>query len=526
MKIQIKSDQTPALVVTGGLLFTLLFWNEGLGLNLLIYSLFIWLGMRFNSMLTAQKQPVFYAITHLVCAAMVVVNHSELSLFAYYLSLFVWVGRTHYPLLRTAGTALFTGLLRFLLLPFTLFQRLKRLRIGGFAFRPLIRPLKYLVLPAFAVFVFTLIYAAANAQFAALVSVLIDSVGQIIDFLSEIISVRVFHILAGMIVTAALLLTYEPGWAEHAEDGFSELLQRRGTVTRQSLWRQAVNQLSIGLTSRNLALKTELINAKICLVLLNLLLLVLNVLDLKNVWFSGTGPADPSAELHDGTNALIISIVLAMAIIIFFFRGNLNFYRNNGVLKMLAYAWIAQNAFLILSVTLRDLNYISLYGLTYKRIGVGFFLLLCCAGLATVYIKVAARRTFFYLYRLNGFIWLLLLAAASVVNWDVLIVRYNVSHAGRVSLDVDHLMGLSDKALPALHANRQLLMQHVKTIEEPQHRPNAEHVVQRTPDEAARNFSNRLEEKTEGFYARQAGGTWLSWNLPDQQTKTYLNGSK
>jgi hypothetical protein len=71
---------------------------------------------------------------------------------------------------------------------------------------------------------------------------------------------------------------------------------------------------------------------------------------------------------------LILSILLSLGILIYYFRSNQNFYPKNGFLKAAAYLWLVQNAVLSVSVLIRCGYYISEYGLAYKRIGVVIFL--------------------------------------------------------------------------------------------------------------------------------------------------------
>ena len=58
-----------------------------------------------------------------------------------------------------------------------------------------------------------------------------------------------------------------------------------------------------------------------------------------------------------------------MLVLLFFFRGNLNFYKKNKWLRYGAYAWIFQNMVLVVSVLLRAKYYFVYYGkMTLSRI--------------------------------------------------------------------------------------------------------------------------------------------------------------
>jgi hypothetical protein len=107
--------------------------------------------------------------------------------------------------------------------------------------------------------------------------------------------------------------------------------------------------------------------------MMNALLVLLNIIDIQFTWI-GFDPAQVdnlAYYVHNGTYLLIFSIVMSMLLLLYFFRGNQNFYTKNRFLKFGAYFWIVQNAFMALSVGLRNLYYIEYYyALSYKRIGV------------------------------------------------------------------------------------------------------------------------------------------------------------
>ncbi|GGI23499.1 hypothetical protein GCM10008119_07950 [Pedobacter mendelii] len=209
---------------------------------------------------------------------------------------------------------------------------------------------------------------------------------------------------------------------------------------------------------------------------------------------------------------------MALAVIIYFFRGNLNFYSKSKTLRILAFAWMIQNFILIISVFIRDGYYIEFYGLTHKRIGVLVFAILCIIGLTTVYIKVAKQKTFFYLLKINGNIWFVLLLAFSTINWDVLIAKYNLAQSDKISLDAKYLLSLSDKTLPVLDKNRAKL--HFTEDTDTNDRTYA------SPETSA-FYQQQLYQRIGHFKERHEKVSWLSWNLQDWKTAEYfgLNGT-
>jgi len=165
------------------------------------------------------------------------------------------------------------------------------------------------------------------------------------------------------------------------------------------------------------------------LVLLNGLLALVNGLD---IFYLGILHAIPpgitlSQYLHNGTNSLIVSIILAVTVILFYFRGYLNFYEGNKWLKNLAYIWIAQNIILVISTAYRNTIYVSSYGLTHRRIGVYVYLFLCVAGLITTFIKVSQGKNNWFLFRKNAWIFYTLMIVACPFDWDSIITSFNIS---------------------------------------------------------------------------------------------------
>ena len=65
--------------------------------------------------------------------------------------------------------------------------------------------------------------------------------------------------------------------------------------------------------------------------MVNVLLLVVNIIDINWLWidFNPKSIDNLSQLVHEGTYVLIFSILLSMAIIEYFFRGNINFYKKN-----------------------------------------------------------------------------------------------------------------------------------------------------------------------------------------------------
>lgn len=552
MKKQIDLQLLAA--IGGGILFNFLFWMDRLALNLLLYSIFIMLILMLDRNIIKSRKFFAFGAAHLLSGIVVVINNSELSIVSWYISLALFVGFIHYQLLRSVFTALLAFLLQMVTAPFLLTKKIVHTRFGNFSLKPILKPIKYIVIPIIVLVLFSILYRIANPVFDDYLGQISDQIATLLTnifsfFFADLSFIRLLHIIFGILFTAAILIKHENNSLEKFEQGFVEkLIRKRNSKFRSSLGYEFISIFAGNLLTRKTALKTENAIGIISFGALNLLLLFLNCIDIVKLWLPQ--PEDNtlvnySAELHGGTNALILSIVMAMLVILYFFSGNLNFYSKNKTIRLLAYIWIIQNAFLVLSVLLRDYYYISMNGLTYKRIGVLVFLLLCTIGLFTVYIKVAKQKTLFYLCRINGIIWYILLLTTSLVNWDVLIASYNINNRDSITLDVAHLMELSDKTLPLLDKNRAILQKYVpasaaeisKTIIEPSIPDSVKMNAIQVPfdkhkfilEEQRRQidkFNNAIDLKIDHFKRNWAESTWLSWNYTDWRTHVYFKDRK
>ncbi|MBC6110021.1 DUF4173 domain-containing protein [Pedobacter fastidiosus] len=518
-----KSNFLLLSTLLGGLLFNFLFWKERLALNLLIYSVYLLIITFTNPEVIKSKKLKIYALAHQLAGILVVINNSDLTLVTYYISLLLFIGIAHNQQIRTVFTAMLAGFLQMVTVPFNAIKNLADVRIGNFNLKPFFKLLKYILIPLVIVTVFTCLYSAASNVFAHYVELALnsiaDSLGDIINFLFKDLDLpQVAFFCFGLILTSGILLSFFDKSMQNAEFKCKEQLSRiRRHLNQKSAWFEFIQIFTGGLLHKKLALKTEYIIGLISFGSLNLLLLSLNAIDITTLWFGYKPSGNFSSELHQGTNSLIFSIVMAMAVIIYFFRGNLNFYSKSKTLRFLAFAWMIQNCILIISVFIRDGYYIEFHGLTHKRIGVLVFAILCIIGLATVYVKVAKQKTLFYLFKTNGNIWFALLLVFSTVNWDVLIVKYNLNHTDSVSIDPDYLISLSEKTLPLLDKNRNKISKSAGNESE------TRLAIYANPKDV---LINKLDQRIGFFKERYEKVSWLSWNLQDWNTAEYFGLNK
>lgn len=201
-----------------------------------------------------------------------------------------------------------------------------------------------------------------------------------------------------------------------------------------------------------LGLKNEAKGAIALLIVLNLMLILYNSLDLKFIFVDFRNPTPSlrySEVIHESINALITSIVLVILIITYLFRGGLNFASDKWV-KALAIFWLFQNVVMTITTSVKNYEYIAHWGLTYKRLGVYIYLILAVAGLVFTIVKVARKKSFWFLMRNMSIAFMTCFIIISHFDWDRVITKFNLTHIEHDKIDFEYLVSLGDGAYPEL----------------------------------------------------------------------------
>src|SRR5690606_34186702 len=101
--------------------------------------------------------------------------------------------------------------------------------------------------------------------------------------------------------------------------------------------------------------------------------------------------------------------------------------------------WLILNGFLIISAVVQNTIYINALGLTYKRLGVYLFLILCAIGLYYSYRKIHFQKTNFYLVDKMSWTIFYSLIVCSFFNWGNIITKYNLT---KEEVDFSYLLHL------------------------------------------------------------------------------------
>lgn len=497
-------------------IYNFFFWSEKFGVNLFIFlSLCSAAVMWLNGENVKNRNVIISLLAFLYSASMVIVVNSGFSKFAAIITFGIFIGYTHQRQLKTVFNAFLTTVSSLIIFPYHIIEEL-RLSSGKYkSVRSFFRIVKLAFIPVVLFVIFYSIYAYSNPVFNSYSAAFWDTIG---NYLYEVFKdypiLRFFYLLLGLIIIMGVLFNRNIKAFAQIDGKFLDFLSRDkinktysvvNPSRKQPLLYQAVNY-----RFKMNSLKLEYKMGLLFIIMINLLLLFLNIIDIQFTWLGfNTSEVDNLAYyVHNGTYLLIFSIVLSMAILLYFFRSNQNFYQNNKLLKYGAYLWIIQNAFMALSVGLRNLYYIDYYyALSYKRIGVMVYLLLVFAGLVTMYIKINRKKTTFWLLKTNSSALVVVLLLMSSFSWDKTIAEFNLSNPNKDAIDIEYLIRLSDDALPVLDKHKEFLdRDYVKY------------------SFIMSDYYNGLEEykhKVYMFYSDQNNYSFLSWNLPDHNIKQY-----
>lgn len=483
-------------VLLSSILITVLFHRQALGINLAIFEILFLSFVAFKNQIQLNKKNILiYGLVLLLSLASTIFTHSLFSYIMHFLALFIFIGVLIYPeaksLISSIGlsfTALIDSQTAFV-------SELSNSKFKGQKIAVYLWKSRIFVIPVIIIVLFLIIYRNSNPFFDELLVEASTFISQKLGF--------VFEDLDFLIVLTFLMALFFSNYLifrkakstiiDIDQNSSSSLLRVRNSVKRK-----------FKLT----ALKNEYKAGVFLLFILNGILLILNAIEVKWVWFNFEWEGQFLKEfVHQGTYLLILSILISIGLVLYFFRGKINFYKANTVLKYLSYLWLAQNAILVISVAIRNYWYIYYFSLAYKRIGVFIFLLLTLYGLYSVLIKVRNRKSSFYLIKKNAFVWFAFITICSFVNWDSVIASYNFKNADRAFLHLDYMSTLSDKTLPILSKD----LNELEQLNQDQKEKFPFDVVYLTPSE----YNQKVIERKYLFIEEWESKSILSWNLPE-----------
>ncbi len=386
--------------------FSTLFYNQDLGLNMFIFALIAITAVVFIRREIFKRTDMCIAtLIYLITSLFVFINHSALAIFMSFITFIVFTGTisgTQNAIYVQGINGIyqtFLGALHYYTTPRKERKVItpKKKRDYGFI---LLCVILVIGIPA----VFASLYSNINPIFEKWVGAIDLS---FINISWVLMTLMGYLLLNNITVPASL-----------------HILTKADRNVDQHLTERPISE------TQEPVLHKEQLLGSLVIGVLNALILFFLVVD---IWYVTNNPLHNAVELsktvHEGVNALITSIIIAITMILIFFRGNLNFYKKSKRLRVLTYIWIILNVVLVLVTAFKNYIYITDFGLTYKRIGVLIYLTLCIAGLLTTFLKVAHRKNIYYLIRLNARIVFFVIVLMSSFSWNREITRYNLSQA-------------------------------------------------------------------------------------------------
>lgn len=401
------------------LLFSTFFYKQSIGLNLLLFTITTILLLTINNATVLKNRNIITnIIAYLITGITVFLYKSDLTIIANILAFFTLVGGfSEYK--SSIYVQWINGIYTTIVSAFTIYFDTLNTEVENTKKKKTnyVYWLKIIGIPATISIIFINLYRNGNPKFDELISNIDFSFINLHWMLFMTLGYYLFYNISNPIQV-------EPATALDLKTG--NYLDKKKLEETSS--KKLENEKQMGI---------------ILLISLNILIILFIITDGLHLFeiHKMTAP-ELSQQVHTGVNALIFSNLLAIAIILYFFRGSLNFMENNKNLKILTYIWISLNIIVIIITGIKNIEYFISFGLTYKRIGVLFFLTLTAIGLITTFIKVSKIKNLWFLFRKNLHIAFVILIISSTINWDKIITYYNINNAEQ--LDIHYLINLSN----------------------------------------------------------------------------------
>lgn len=392
------------LILVSSLIFTLLFYNESVGVNLAIFGLVLTgiICYCFQDRFTSRSHLILVVTSILSCMAFAWYG-DFVSFLALALSVIFLQFKTQEVNLKIVQVfpVIFINGITSLGRMFMFTQWLPKRDIKNDFIKKLIA---YFLIPTIFVGLFFIVYAFGSDHFSAL-------------FTDYTLDLNFGQFILITILGFYLSFTFWNYWIPEVFSDYNSIFDNDFKDEKSIRNQQTFSFLDIDFERRS---------GEITLVLLNVLLLVFIVTYNYEQFFEVIEKSKLSAATHERVNSVIFSIIMAVGVILFYFKGGFNFDEKTKNLKRLSKIWILLNGILIISTIIKNSEYVSFYGLTYKRLGVYAFLILAIIGLVFTFLKIVNQKTNGYL--INQMVWYFYgtILLCSFVNWGNLITNYNI----------------------------------------------------------------------------------------------------
>jgi hypothetical protein len=391
------------LILACSLIFTLLFYDESVGVNLAVFGLVLTGFICYSSANRFLDKPNLILIITSVLSCIAFAWYGDfVSFLALAFSLIFLQFKTQDPKLKMIQSLplVFINGFASILRVFQFSQWLPQRRTENQLVKKLIA---YFVIPTVFLTVFFIVYSFGSDHFSGLFSSLTIDLPQVF-----LIGLLGFYIS----------FTYWNYWVPEYCYDFNSKLENDFNNDSTMVQQQTFSFLDLDFERKS---------GECTLVLLNCLILIFIGTYNYEQFFEEQVRVSLSAATHERVNAVVISIIMAIGVMLFFFKSGFNFDKKAGNLKSLSKIWIVLNGILVSSAMMKNFEYVAEFGLTYKRLGVFAFLLLAIIGLSITFWKIHKQKTNPYLF--NKMIWYFYgtILLCSFINWGNSITRYNIA---------------------------------------------------------------------------------------------------
>lgn len=469
------------VIIAGSLIWSLLFYNQFIGLNIFLFSILLLIGIRslHPETFKLKENKIFFC--GLLLSAFFVFWYASIFPMIMFIFSLTFISTAKYPGSISILTRPFISLIG--VLEFWLVRWIEKLNVNADNVsnqeetdKKALQILKFVLLILGSILVVVLyffLYRDSNMIFKSIT----DQIE--IDITPEFFG---FTFLGIVVLNGIYNSSYFSSWINY-ETNFPENVRHRV-------------EDSNSFQKRNSYVIT------ILLFLLNILLLFINVTDLLYISGAIELPVNvtPSEMVHQAIGSLIFSIVIAMVLLMFIFK---NKQRETPITKWLfifSISWAGQNLFLIFTSINKNMAYIEMFDLTYKRIGVMIYLLLSVIGLSFVILKLFKEKSNWYVLKKTSFTFYIVLLGCSCINWPVILTNFNLNQSlkrGYVA-DAEYLIYLDDRNLEVLSV-----------------------FAEKHSDLFKADEINALQFRIENYKDREL--SWQSFNLKDYFLKNSLS---
>jgi hypothetical protein len=317
-------------LLISAVLFSTLYYKQNIGLNLSLFTLLtVLLLVLKNRELFKNKSTNYKIIGYLITGTTVFLYKSDLTIIANIIAFFTLIGNVsahkssiYVQWLNGMYTAIVSAFSLYYDSLNTETKQLKKVKINYVYW------LKIIGIPATIIIIFINLYRNGNPMFDELILKIDFSFINLHWMLFVLLGYYLFYNITHPIKIEPLT----------SSDICIKNYLEKDTLEAISLL-QLKNEKQLGLV---------LMLSLNALIIFFLITDILHLSEIHNMLASQL-----SKQVHTGVNALIFSNILAIAIILYFFRGNLNFFENNTDLKKLTFVWIFLNVSVVIITLFR-----------------------------------------------------------------------------------------------------------------------------------------------------------------------------